>query len=69
MSDGSDEARPLQLSHSAQTEIFLADVGAGGGHTSFGSGNENPIELIDGSRELTSSRWDKHGGESKDMVG
>jgi len=46
----------------------LGMLGGGGGDTSFGSGNENEIELIDGSRGPTSGRWDEHGGEGKDMV-
>jgi len=43
-------------------------LGGGGGDTSFESGNENQIELIDGSRGPTSGRWEEHGGEGKDMV-
>jgi len=46
----------------------LGMLGGGGGDTCFGSGNENEIELIDGSRGPTSGRWDEHGGEGKDMV-
>ena len=46
----------------------LGMLGGGGGDTSFGSGNENEIELIDGSRGPTTGRWDEHGGEEKDMV-
>ncbi|KAF8241458.1 hypothetical protein K440DRAFT_642604 [Wilcoxina mikolae CBS 423.85] len=46
----------------------LGMLGGGGGVTSFGSGNEHEIELIDGSCGPTSVRWDEDGGEGKDMV-
>ena len=46
----------------------LGMLGGGGGNTSFGLGNKNEIEFIDGSRGPTSGRWDEHGEEGKDMV-
>jgi hypothetical protein len=46
----------------------LGMLSGGGGDTSFGSGNEDEIELIDGSRRPTSGRWYEHGGEGKDIV-
>lgn len=70
--DGAEEETGATNRERSSTPGLVSDalgmLGGGGGDTSFGSGNENEIELIDGSRGPTSGRWDEHGGEGKDMV-
>jgi len=70
--DGAEEETGATNREWSSTPGLLSDalgmLGGGGVNTSFGSGNENEIELIDGSRGPTSGRWDEHGGEGKDMV-
>ena len=70
--DGAEEETGATNRERSSTRGLVSDalgmLGGGGGDTSFGSGNENEIELIDGSRGPTRGRWDEHGGEGKDMV-
>jgi len=70
--DGTEEEMGATNRERSSSPSLVSDalgiLGGGGGNTSFGSGNESEIELIDGSCGLTSGRWDEHGGERKDMV-
>jgi len=70
--DGAEEETGATNRETSSTPGLVSDalgmLGGGSGDTSFGSGNENEIELIDGSHGPTSGRWDEHGGEGKDMV-
>jgi len=70
--DGAKEETGVTNRERSSTPGLASDalgmLGGRGGDTSFGSGNENEIELIDGSHGPTSGRWDEHGGEGKDMV-
>ena len=67
--DGAEQETGVTNRERSSTPSLVSDalgmLGGGGGDTSCGSGNENEIELIDGSHGPTGGRWDEHGGEGK----
>jgi len=70
--DGAQEETEAMNRERSSTPSLVSDtmgmLGGRGGDTSFRSGNENEIELIDGSCGPTCGRWDEHAGEGKHMV-